>query len=115
MKISSKLIAENLFRLKTSLGGNGLARRYASGEPPLRSELFSSDQMERHGKTLAGSHRLSSERAADPLLNWLAENERVLVGVRDLLTKAVQPDLRITPAREWLLDNLYLFTASAGA
>jgi len=108
LKISSKPIAGNLFRLKTSLGENGLARRFAGGEPPLRSELFSSDQMERHGKTLAGSHRLSSERAADPLLHRLAENEGVLVSVHDLLTKAVQSDLRITPAGEWLLDNFYL-------
>jgi cyclic beta-1,2-glucan glucanotransferase len=44
----------------------------------------------------------------DPLLNRLAANEGVLVGVRDLLTKAVQSDLRITPAGEWLLDNFYL-------
>lgn len=108
MHISSKPIAGNLFRLKKSLRGNGFAQRYAGGEPPLRSELFSSDQMERHGKTLAGLHTLSSKSAADPLLNRLAENEAVLVGVRDLLTKAVQSDLRITPAGEWLLDNFYL-------
>ena len=108
MITSGKPIAGNLSRLKTRLRGNGLARRYAGGEPPLRSELFSSDQMERHGKTLAGSHTLSSKRAPDPLLNRLAENEGVLVGVRNLLTKAVQSDLRITPAGEWLLDNFYL-------
>jgi cyclic beta-1,2-glucan glucanotransferase len=106
--ISGKPIAGNLSRLKTRLRGNGLARKYAGNEAPLRSELFSSDQMERHGKTLAGSHTLSSKRAPDPLLNRLAENEEVLVGVRNLLTKAVQKNLRITPAGEWLLDNFYL-------
>ena len=31
-------------------------------EEPLRAELFSSDQMERFGKTLAGSHKRSEER-----------------------------------------------------
>ena len=108
MNISSKPIAGNLFRLKTSLSGNGLAQKYAGDQPPLRSELFSSDQMEQHGKTLAGSHKLSSERAAEPLLNRLAENEGVLVGVRNLLAKAVKANLRITPAGEWLLDNFYL-------
>ena len=41
-------------------------------------------------------------------MNRLAENEGVLVGVRNLLTKAVQANLRITPAGEWLLDNFYL-------
>ena len=108
MIISGKPIAGNLSRLKTRLRGNGLARKYAGSEAPLRSELFSSDQMERHGKTLANSHALSSAPAADPLLNRLAENEEVLVGVRNLLTKAVHTNLRITPAGEWLLDNFYL-------
>ncbi len=109
MNAGIKPIARSLFHLKrTNLRGNGLARKYASDEPPLRSELFSSDQMERHGRTLAGSHKLSSERAAEPLLNRLAENEAVLVGVRNLLTEAVQANLRITPAGEWLLDNFYL-------
>jgi hypothetical protein len=31
-----------------------LAQEYASDEPPLRSELFSSDQMKRHSMALAG-------------------------------------------------------------
>jgi cellobiose phosphorylase len=37
----------------------------------------------------------------------LAENEGVLLGVRNLLTEAVKTDRRITPAGEWLLDNFY--------
>ena len=32
----------------------------------------------------------------------------VLLGVRTLLTEAVQANRRITPAGEWLLDNFYL-------
>ncbi len=108
MKVSSKPVLGNLVRLKASLRGNGLAQKYAGGEPPLRSELFSSDQMERHGRTLADSHKLSLGRVADPLLTRLRENEGVLIGVRNLLTEAVQADFRITPAGEWLLDNFYL-------
>jgi len=34
-------------------------RSNAGDKPPLRSELFSRDQMEQHGKTLAGLHKLS--------------------------------------------------------
>ena len=74
----------------------------------MRSELFSADQMEQHGKTLAGLHRLSPEQAPDQLLSRLAENEDVLIGVRDLLAEAVKATRRITPAGEWLLDNFYL-------
>ena len=85
-----------------------MAKKYAGDEPPLRSELFSADQMEQHGKVLAGSHRLSPERARDRLLKRLAENEGVLLEVRNLLTEAVKANRRITPAGEWLLDNFYL-------
>ena len=83
-------------------------RKFAGKEPPLRAELFSADQMERHGKSLAASHRLARERASDQLLARLADNERVLNEVSDLLTAAVTANRRITPAAEWLLDNFYL-------
>ncbi len=44
-------------------------------EPPLRSELFSADQMEQHGKALAAAHLPGARRRRDPLLARLAENE----------------------------------------
>ncbi|MGA2362560.1 MAG: glucoamylase family protein [Candidatus Aminicenantales bacterium] len=90
------------------LRGNGLAQKFAVTEPPLRSELFSSDQMKQHGKALAESHTLSLGGAPDRLLARLAENEGVLIGTCDLLTAAVQTNRRIAPAGEWLLDNFYL-------
>jgi len=64
--------------------------------------------MEQHGKTLAGLHQFSSGQAPDQLLSRLAENEGVLIGVRDLLAEAAKANRRITPAGEWLLDNFYL-------
>src|SRR5438132_14392653 len=83
-------------------------RKHSGDEPPLRSELFSADQMKEHGKALADSHKLSSEPAANPLLTRLAQNERVLIRVHSLLTEAVSAGRRIAPAGEWLLDNFYL-------
>ncbi|MFA4916444.1 MAG: glucoamylase family protein, partial [Syntrophales bacterium] len=108
MKFINKTIFENLSHLWASLRGNGLAQKYACFEPPLRAELFSADQMEQHGKTLAGLHTLSPELAPDRLLTRLAENEDLLIGVQNLLTDAVKANRRITPAGEWLLDNFYL-------
>src|SRR3989304_2482728 len=108
LKVSSKTVRETLLHLWARLRGNGLAQQYAGDEPPLRSELFSSDQMEHHGKTLAGSHTLGLGHPPDQLLTRLAENEGVLIGVRNLLTEAIKADRRITPAGEWLLDNFYL-------
>jgi cyclic beta-1,2-glucan synthetase len=84
------------------------ARKYSDDEAPLRSELFSCDQMKEYGKTLARTHKLSTDPAANPLLLRLAENEEVLAGIYTLLTGAVTAGRRIAPAGEWLLDNFYL-------
>ena len=78
-------------------------------EPPLRSELFSSEQMKQHGKTLAGGHQLNKKkRPPHSLLTRLTENENVLIETHALLAAAVKAKRLITPAGEWLLDNLYL-------
>ena len=77
-------------------------------EEPLRAALFSSDQMVAHGKLLAGRHRLARTHRPDRLLARLASNERVLENVARQLRQAVAKDRPVTPASEWLLDNMYL-------
>ena len=96
------------FHRQDRVRGDGLPDGYAGDEPPLRSELFSADQMEQHGKTLACLHKLTLRQAPDQLLGRLAENETAITGVCNLLTAAVKANRRITPAGEWLLDNFYL-------
>jgi cyclic beta-1,2-glucan synthetase len=108
VRVRGKRILRTLVDLRSRVGRTGLAQEYAGDEPPLRSELFSSDQMKRHGKALADSHKLSLGRASDRLLTRLAENEGVLIGACNLLTAAVKANRRIAPAGEWLLDNFYL-------
>ncbi len=97
-----------LLEFPARFGRAGVRDKFAGVEPPLRSELFSADQMERHGRSLAGAHRVAAGRAPDLLLARLADNESVLVEVCDLQTAAVTANRRITPAAEWLLDNFYL-------
>jgi cyclic beta-1,2-glucan synthetase len=77
-------------------------------EEPMREELFSSDQMERFGKTLAKRHQLSTNPAKDHLLKRLADNEITLQEVRKLLTDSIKRKYQISPAGEWLIDNFYL-------
>jgi cyclic beta-1,2-glucan synthetase len=108
LKLSNKTILGNLPEVLALFQGEDLEAKCALYEPPLRSELYSSDQMEQHGKTLAGLHALSSGHAPDRLLTRLAENEAILSRTRSLLAEAVKADGRITPAAEWLLDNFYL-------
>jgi cyclic beta-1,2-glucan synthetase len=90
------------------LRSNGFPRRPLVEELPLRSELFSAEQMERYGKTLAQAHRLTPHQSRDQLLPRLAANESVLIGVCKQLTAAVSGNHRISPAGEWLLDNFHL-------
>jgi cellobiose phosphorylase len=77
-------------------------------EEPLRAELFSAQQMERFGRTLAETHKLSTKPARDHLLKGLAENEMILHKVRKLLTDSIKSKNQIAPAGEWLIDNFYL-------
>ena len=77
-------------------------------EEPLRAELFSSYQMERFGKALAYTHKLSTKPAQDHLLKRLADNEIILHKVRKLITDSIKRKNQITPAAEWLIDNFYL-------
>jgi len=108
VKAGGDNIGDTLRLVAARLRGRHTTHSYADDEPPLRAELFGADQMEQHGKTLAGSHRLSSRRAPDQLLARLAENEQVLLEACNLLTAAVKGNRRISPAGEWLLDNFYL-------
>ncbi|MDO8893832.1 glycoside hydrolase family 94 protein [Nitrosomonas sp.] len=97
-----------LRQLRANLRDGGIPLTRSFNEPPLRSELFSADQMEQHGKNLAAMHKLTQKRSRDQLMKRLAANEVVLTGVCGRLTAAVKTNQQITPASEWLLDNFYL-------
>ena len=106
MKISPRIINESLHHLKSRLWEEDMSQKYRGGEPPLSSELFSAEQMEQYGKTLAGLHVLGPKVIPDQqLLSRLAENEEILLEVHDLVSEAVKSNRQITPAGEWLLDN----------
>ena len=104
-KVSERLLQLMAWRKSSELYPSLLK---PADEPPLRAELYSVDQLERHAKTVAVSHRLAVGRASDKLLPRLQENELVLVSTYDLVTAAAGQNRRIEPAAEWLLDNYYL-------
>ncbi len=97
-----------LHLIRTWLGGQGGPGPDRTVEAPLRSELFSADQMEQHGLGLASADRLTPGPVRERLLARLAANQRVLLETCHLLTAAVTAKERVTPAGEWLLDNAYL-------
>jgi cellobiose phosphorylase len=81
--------------------------RPLASEPPLRSELFSVEQLARHAKALADYHRIVTWRRSNSLLERLVQNEDTLRSF-NFDTLADHPGRRITPAAEWILDNFYL-------
>jgi hypothetical protein len=85
---SSNSIFGHLIQFGARFRTSGPSHKPPAIELPLRSELFSADQMERHGKTLAAAHRPTPRRARDQLLPRLAANESVLIGVCRRLTAA---------------------------
>ncbi len=87
---------------------SGMPGISSTEEAPLRAELFSADQMAQHGAWLAAAHRIAADRQPDQLLARLESNEEVLIDTCRQLTLVVAAKHRITPAAEWLLDNLYL-------
>lgn len=79
----------------------------ALSELPLRAELFTVEQLTRHAKALAESHRVVTQPGSNPLLDRLGQNEEILRAFNHA-TLAVHPTRHVTPAAEWLLDNFYL-------
>jgi cellobiose phosphorylase len=106
MKVTTSAVSDILSHLRLNFLSDNSLRKYK--EEPFRSELFSSDQLDRHGKVLAKSHKLQKGFSFDKLLKRLEDNERTLLEVRNLLVESLRADKTITPASEWLLDNFYL-------
>ncbi len=82
--------------------------RHSDERSPLRSELFTEEQLEQYATGLAARHQLNSKDQSEQLLKRLASNESILLEVHELLTQAVKKNSRVVPAAEWLLDNFYL-------
>jgi cyclic beta-1,2-glucan synthetase len=105
MKVNTNTVSDILSLLRINFLSDNASRKY---EEPFRSELYSSDQMDRHGKVVAASHKLQKGQSFDKLLKRLDDNEKALLEVRNLLVASIRSGKTITPAAEWLLDNFYL-------
>ncbi len=108
LNFRSDSIRNTLRHLAVHFRGMRRKHQNPAEEPLLRAELFSAEEMEQHGSSLASTHRLSAVRQSDQLLARLAENEDILLHACTLLRETIKESRGITPAAEWLLDNFYL-------
>src|SRR5436189_1009071 len=106
MKVKTSTISDILSLLRIDFLSDNADRKYA--EEPFRSELYSSEQIERHGTVVARAHKLQKDHSYDKLLKRLEDNEKNLLEVRNLLVESLRSGKTITPGAEWLLDNFYL-------
>ncbi len=107
MKVPSITFFDILSRLRVYFQEDNTTQNFMNQEP-LRSELFSSGQMDNYGEALARSHILLKRNSPDKLLKRLDDNEKSLLEVRKLLVESIRSGKPVTPAAEWLLDNFYL-------
>lgn len=108
MKVNAPIIDEILSPLLPVFKKDNFTHQEVKENPPLRSELFSTEQMEQHAQWLAGFHVISVEKSSELLLRDLSENALILADVNDILKKCVLEKKSISPAADWLLDNFYL-------
>jgi cyclic beta-1,2-glucan synthetase len=85
MKGKANTIDEILTPLLQRFQKDNFARKDVNEKPPLRSELFSAEQMGQHAQLLATTHEVSEELGPELLLKRLAENEDILFEVTNLL------------------------------
>ena len=100
-KLRQKLLAKVRVKPAAVIGNGEL-----QAQP--NAELFSVEQMEKHGQTLSTTHVLSTQLVADQLLDRLADNAATLNATCRTLSDKTLDNNRVSPAGEWLLDNGYL-------
>ena len=81
MKVNITPIQEFISQLRISFLGDDLMHKYDNEKAPIRSELYSLEQLESYARTLAKNHSLAIERPSEQLLKRLAENEEILLEV----------------------------------
>ncbi len=76
-------------------------------EQVLRGELFSIDLLQRHARSLAEQHDITTGGGTNHLLRRLSSNEKMFAEYHEQTLK-LEKSRHVTAAGEWLLDNHYL-------
>src|SRR5262249_29674540 len=88
------------------VGGVASTRAPWDSEETIRSEPFSIDRLEQHGRSLAEAQPIALRvKTVRSLHARLRENARILLAAHRAIAAAVASGGAITPSAEWLLDN----------
>lgn len=108
LKRTIPIIDDLLSPIISPLKKDSLTHVEIEKNPPLRSDLFSHEQMELHAVKLSLLHHLSTKNYKEFLLHDLSSNEDILFEVNELLKKNIALKKSVSPAGEWLLDNFFV-------
>ena len=76
---------------------------------PVRGELFGTERLEQHARSLAAAQPVTAGRTRDgQLADRLADNAAFLLKANRALAKSAEDGHHATPAAEWLADNYHL-------
>lgn len=89
MKVKSSTVFDILSQLRVNYQRLTTPKNQ-NNEAPFRSELYSSDQLYKHGVILANSHKLQKHSTKDKLIKRLEDNEKALLEVRNLLVESIR-------------------------
>lgn len=85
-----------------------------TGESPIRAELFSTERLEQHARSLAEAQRVGQQQARKAVLpRKLRRNAEQLTANYRALARAANAGEPITSAGEWFLDNFYIVEEQA--
>ena len=84
-------------------------------DAPIRAELFSSERFARHATSLADEHVVVRRPPrVVPLLHRLSEDAAAIAAAHRALEAEVQQGRPVTPAAEWLVDNMHVVARHVG-
>ena len=84
-------------------------RSLRDNREPIREELFGTERLEEHGRSLAVAQTVTQKPGkGHPLTARLADNGAVLLAAYRSTARAIEKGRAITPAAEWLIDNYHL-------
>jgi cellobiose phosphorylase len=87
---------------------HSVSREQVLEQPPLRAELFSTEQLELFAEKLAETHHTVNRPKGDLLLKQLSANEEILRSTHLNLQEVSARNKEISGSGVWLLDNFYL-------
>ncbi|MCW1917507.1 DUF3131 domain-containing protein [Rhodobacter sp. KR11] len=78
---------------------------------PIRAEIFGSERLAHHARSLAAAQKVGRGTRVPNLRARLEDNAKALLAAYRDAVQAVETGRTITPAAEWLLDNIHIVEA----